>query len=390
MKFSQPSANALVHARPNPLADFLKSSKLRLEQILTDLQNSEIIHFVMGNESADLDSIASSIAYAYLLSRDKSELYVPLMNIGREEIILRKDVLFLFQLLNISLADVLFLNDNFHLETLHAQNRLRFNLVDHNVLSPKQLAWSNAVESIVDHHLDKNIHYPLVVKEDRLIAVVGSSATLIAERILVSHKIAIYPELATLLLGPILIDTWNLKSVEKTTERDIQIALILERMASNFLPGEYYERLLAAKNDLSGLTPLLLLTKDFKEYLDGDVLYGISSLPLTQHWGVEDLEAVGPVIQKFARDNHLAFLIVLMNSGHVSFKREMLVYSSSKKLLKVFEAYMLTNSVLAQIGRHKADSEKFQISIYGIYKPIARKQLQPLFNFSQIFPHFAG
>jgi hypothetical protein len=46
------------------ISDFLLSAKKQYEQTLTDSDNSKMIHVVMGNESADLDSIVSSIAYA--------------------------------------------------------------------------------------------------------------------------------------------------------------------------------------------------------------------------------------------------------------------------------------------------------------------------------------
>ena len=166
---------------------------MRYEEVLSDSQNSEIIHFVIGNESADLDSIISSISYAYLLCQEDTSsqagLYIPLMNIHREEIALRKDILYLFQLFGISVDDLLFLDDNVPLNRLFEQKRLRLNLVDHNVLRPRQEHLSDAIERIVDHHIDENINYPLITNENKLIAIVGSNATLIAEKIFTSEKI---------------------------------------------------------------------------------------------------------------------------------------------------------------------------------------------------------
>lgn len=341
----------------------------------------------MGNESADLDSIISSISYAYLLSRENApakEFYIPLVNINREEIVLRKDVLYLFQLYDISIEDILFLDDNILLDRLLEQKRLHLNLVDHHVLRPRQQHLSGVVERIVDHHVDENKQYPLTANENKLIAVVGSNATLIAEKIFSSQRVIISPEFAALLLAPILIDTSNLKSVEKTTDRDIKAAKKLQDIASPHLPQDFYQKLLACKNDVSGLTPTLLLSKDFKEYLDGNVLYGISSLPPSVHWNLEDLEAVGQTIQKFAHERDLAYLILLMSSHDPQAKRKILVYSPSLALLKGFDVYVHTDERLKNILISDSFSEKFHVFFYRTEKPIARKQLQPLFDFSNI------
>lgn len=380
------SLTSLEVQSQNPISDFLHTSRLQYEQVLGDSQNSEIIHFVMGNESADLDSIISSISYAYLLCQEdtsnQTELYIPLMNILREEIALRKDILYLFQLFGIFVDDILFLDDNIPLNRLFEQKRLRLNLVDHNVLRPSQEHLSGAVERVVDHHVDENQHYPLTANENKLIAVVGSNATLIAEKIFSSQRKAMSPEIAALLLAPILIDTSNLKSTEKTTYRDIDAAKELQNLAST-LPQDFYQKLLAAKNDISGLTPTMLLSKDFKEYLDGNILYGISSLPPAVQWNLEDLELVGKNIQKYAYERNLTYLILLMSSNDPHTKRKILVYSPSLDLLRAFDSYVRTDEMLKNILIPSSFSETFQVCFYRTEKAIARKQLQPLFHFSK-------
>lgn len=370
----------------NPISDFLHTSRIQYEEVLVDSQNSAIIHFVMGNESADLDSIISSISYAYLLSQENSnqtELYIPLINIHREEIVLRKDILYLFQLFDISVEDLLFLDDNVSLNKLFEEKRLRLNLVDHNILRPRQVHLSDALERIVDHHVDENKQYPLITNENKLIAVAGSNATLITEKIFACQQVAMSKELAAILLAPILIDTLNLKSAEKTTYRDIAAAKELQNFAST-LPQDFYQKLLDAKNDISDLTPTMLLSKDFKEYLDGNILYGISSLPSAVQWNLEDLELVGENIQKHAQDRNLTYLILLMSSNEPQIKRKILVYSSSIELLRAFNEYVQTDGVLKNILISSSFSETFQVCFYQTEKPIARKQLQPLFHFSNI------
>lgn len=332
------------------------------------------IHIVMGNESGDLDSIVSSIAYAYLLNQENTlgQSYIPLLNIHREELAFRKDVLYLFKLLHISADDLLFIDDEVPLNKLFNEGRLRLNLVDHNLLHPKQEHLSAAVERIVDHHVDENKHYPLL--ESKVIETVGSATTLIAEKML-SNKQMITPELALFLLGPILIDTSNLQSVEKTTDKDKKVVEALLPLGS--IPPDFYEKLLAAKNDISDLTPSQLLSKDFKEYLDGQLLYGISSLPSSVSWWREDEQTLRPILEKYAKDRELSFLILLMQGP----KRKIIVYSPSPKLLKSFESYVQTDKGLNKILSPVASSN--QLSFYEAEKSLARKQLQPLFDFSK-------
>ncbi|HEV8051086.1 MAG TPA: DHHA2 domain-containing protein [Parachlamydiaceae bacterium] len=374
----------------NLISDFLHSSKIRYEKGMVDPQNSATIHFVMGNESADLDSITSSIAYAYLLDREnhtsQTELYIPLINIPREELALRKDVLYLLNLLNISVDDILFLDDNTVLDSLFAQKRLRLNLVDHNVLKPKLEHLSDAVERIIDHHHEENKFYPLIAKNDKSIIVVGSNATLVAEKILFSSQVKMFPQLAVLLLAPILIDTSNLKAVEKTTCRDVGTTKALRNFTSTLLPADFYQKLLAAKNDISGLTPTMLLTKDFKEYLDGSVLYGISSIASAICWTQVDLDIVGPEIQKYARKRNLDYLILLMSCKETQAKRKLLVYSPSMDLLRAFNAYVQDDEILKELLIPDGFSEKYQTAFYKTEKSVARKQLQPLFDFSGSIP----
>jgi exopolyphosphatase len=365
------------------IADFLSVSKEKYEQVMTSPHHSETIHFVMGNESADLDSIVSSISYAYLLQDSlPNELYIPLLNIERNELALRKDALYLFQLFDVNPDTILFLDDNVPMEQLFEQQRLRLNLVDHNTLKPRQAHLSAAVERIVDHHADENREYPLVRKEDKLVTVAGSNATLIAEKFIAAGDNIISPELATFLLGPILIDTSNLKSAN-VTSRDRLIAEELQALVSSFAPHDYYQILAAAKSDVVGFTPEMFMKKDFKEYLDGNFLYGMSTIPHTISWGLEDIETIAPIIRKMCVEHELDFLILLMAGREPQTKKKMLVYSPVINLSRAFDGYIKTNAVFKDLFVKDFFLENFQMGMYSTGKSISRKQLQPLFNFKE-------
>ena len=73
----------------------------RLNQYLleskTDINYKSIDYLVMGNEAADLDSMASAIAYAYLMTaRDNSKTIVPFMPILRADFKLRTEAVYVF------------------------------------------------------------------------------------------------------------------------------------------------------------------------------------------------------------------------------------------------------------------------------------------------------
>ncbi len=374
-----------VEAQPT-LAEFLHTSK-KEHQTLMSLPPDQLpeIHYVMGNESADLDSIIAAMTYAYELNQDvtaeKAELYFPVLNIRREDLALRKDALYVFQQFGISPDDLLFLDD-VCFDLLFEKHKLRLNLVDHNLLRPNQEHLSPAVERVIDHHVDENKNYPLL--QDKVIVVVGSATTLVAEKILTNPRIKMTPEFAAVLLAPILIDTQHLESKEKTTDQDRRVVKSLMLIAAKVIPQDYYQKILAAKTDTSGLTPAMLLSKDFKEYLDGDLLYGISSIPASTSWWTEDEQWLLPVLEKFASDRQLAFLILLMaNPDPDSPKRKIILYSFSPSLIDSLKRYLKEDANLKEVLIPGPDSQDKRMAYYTAQSPIARKQLQPLFHFSQ-------
>lgn len=376
--------NPLFADHPS-ISCFLDHSKERYSHCLND--HSTAIHFILGNESGDLDSIISSILYAYCLSQSNDiqppVLYIPLLNIRREDLLLRKDVHYLLQWAGIPIHTLLFLDDDPPLQGLLQQNRLNLHLVDHNVLRPKQKHLFPAVISIIDHHVNERLPYPLLTPKHTCIEQVGSTATLIAEKIAATPSIVLTPEMATLLLAPILIDTSNLHSIEKTTDRDRAAVSILRSVAFQNLPQHFYKELLERKNDTTELTSTMLLNKDFKEYLDGALLYGISTLPATICWKLDECSHLAPLLKSYSLERELSLLIILMsNQDQAKLKRTLIVYSPHRSILKAFRNYVQNDAVLSQllIPLHFVEAE--QMSFYGTEAFIARKQLQPLFHFT--------
>ena len=240
------------------------------------------IQLIMGNQSGDMDSICSAIALSLILPNA-----IPILNIEKSEMLMRKDVLYVLEKVFID-PETLYYKDSLPLFlSLAKEGKAKLALVDHNVLAPDQQEWLPFVNQIIDHHVDEEINYPML--EEKIIANTGSCATLIAE---------MTPDFNLLLLAPILLDTSNGQDERKTTPRDLE-------QIKRYEAGDFYQRLLAKKRDMSGLSPYQLLNRDFKSYQKGTCIYGISSLSHGVKWDFME------VAKEFMKDKGLKFLIVL-------------------------------------------------------------------------------
>lgn len=294
------------------------------------------IQLVMGNQSGDMDSIASAIALSLILPNA-----IPILNIERSEMSMRKDVLYLLEQVSID-PEKLYYRDSlpFFLK-LAKEGKALMTLVDHNVLAPDQTEWAPFVNRIIDHHVDEHVNYPNL--EEKIIAPTGSCATLIAEM----------SDPGLLLLAPILLDTSNGQDERKTTSRDLK-----------FIRDEdaLYQTLLAKKRDNEGLSLSQLLNRDFKSYQKGHCLYGISSLPHDVRW--DSIK----IAEEFMKEKNLEFLIILeWISGH--------------KFIRIFNApWILEDPVLQKLFIQPISKPAIRLK-----EPLSRKVFQPILH-SRIAP----
>ncbi|KAK0461027.1 exopolyphosphatase [Desarmillaria tabescens] len=278
-----PSENALLH--------FLEHTKRHyLSDIEESRENANEWLMVMGNEAGDLDSIASSIGYAWLSSR--STTTVPYIQINKEDLALRAENLYALQLAGI---------DNPQEQLLLANNLVsytpfpstRFGLVDHNRLGSPFVSDAARVE----------VH----TADPRIVAPAGSCSSLVASLC----PFNLPREIATLLLCAILIDTNGLKPGGKAVQADRDAVLRLLPPARLELPPSFSSAntdglhdipsiislssvLATKKADVSHLSPRDLLRRDYKEYtyilhwhsVKPTVKAGLSTVPLQlKDWG---------------------------------------------------------------------------------------------------------
>ncbi|KAG5350390.1 putative exopolyphosphatase [Termitomyces sp. T112] len=347
------------------LAQFLSASKERyLRDIRSTPSKGGDWTVVMGNEAGDLDSVASSIAYAWLLSEVHNKPSIPLLQLERDDLDLRAENTHALSLAGITQPkeQLLFLTDlaPFSLTAPTAAFPSHtFALVDHNTLA-SAYTFQNplaTVTDILDHHADEGNH---LNASPRIIIPSGSCT---------SHVSALFPPeipatLATLLLTGILIDTNGLKPGGKALDIDhtaaaflaphstlasqLSLASISSPRADAFTqPEDLYNttaikdlthRLKNLKGSIDHLSARDLLRRDYKEYvLDvpgaGSIRVGLASVPVRlREWKLQD--AVGAWME----ERELQVLGVLTSfhggsKGKKKFKREMawVVYDGRKK-----------------------------------------------------------
>ncbi|KAG8906977.1 Exopolyphosphatase [Tulasnella sp. 403] len=273
-------------------SDFLITTK---KQFLADLKSKGIEgwNVVMGNEAGDLDSIASSLAFSYLASNLNKQPTVAIVQTRREDLYLRLENLYAFELASLDpdQQDLLCIDD------IPADSPLftnaKFILVDHNTLVS---TWEGKgkVVGIIDHHDDERNHLDAQFRE--IVTPVGSCTSLVTKHFEAAWNDTVPPEVATLLLSGIYIDTNALKPGDKGVQIDHDSANFLiprstfdpshaQAAAADTPPlGSLDDELSHRKKDVSHLSTRDLLRRDYKQFKAGDLQVGLSSVP----YGLDD------------------------------------------------------------------------------------------------------
>lgn len=329
--------------------------------------------FVLGNEAADLDSMASAVAAAYWLSAASGpdDPWVPLVNIPRADFKLRTEAVYLLSEVGIG-PELLTFIDEVDLDATLAQGRLELVLVDHNALAAGQASLAPAVSGVIDHHRDEE-GFPEA--RPRLVEPVGSAATLVGRELLDAGQPVVEPGLARLLLGTILLDTVNLDpDAKRATDEDIQVAARLNDLCGADRQ-QLFERLQFEKFNVDALDTADLLRKDYKEYQMGAVRCGIASVLLpVARWQEKD-PALGRSLAAFAQTRGLDLLLAMNAYTDPEFRRDLVVWAADEGLFERVNAFLRDSDLgLEPIGGGTPD--------YAAYAQgnaaYSRKKLQPL------------
>jgi exopolyphosphatase len=306
----------------------------------------------------DLDSIASSVAYAFLSSTLDAERTVPLVLTPKKLMSLRPENLLALQRANIPLSALL------HPEDLPAGTEaltpagVRFALVDHNHLLPAFAADPESVAAIIDHHEDEGVSphaNPRLIRTP-----LGSCASLVTKHFMPLWKASLSgpagqagspvpPELATLLLSAILIDTSGLKKGGKAVDIDYAAAEFLypistlvnsttslvapttpEAIAAVPELEAYASTLSEIKHNVTGMSTPNLLQRDYKQYewatassAFPTLHVGLSTVPLSLR---NQLEA-----EPTGWESYLAHVDAFMHERGIDIEGVLTSYRSEKK-----------------------------------------------------------
>lgn len=310
-----------------------------LQEVRANKENAREAWVVMGNEAADLDSMASAVCLAWQLARKSSQagtVYLPLMPIPREDFRLRTEAAFLFSEAGLSETE-LFFTDDVSLEALGKKGTLRLVLVDHNKPGKAFAAFLPNVAGVVDHHQDEGLFPDL---KDRTIEPVGSACTLVAEKILAEGLADIPSDAALLLAGTILLDTVNLDpAAGRVTPKDEAMVRALLPIAGKS-QQVLFDRLQFEKFNVASLSTFDLLRKDYKEYSAGSIRYGMSSVLLSlESWKKKDLK-LPEELKRYAESRKLSLLLVMNAYTEPKFTRELVVYSPDPALFRKVDDFL--------------------------------------------------
>lgn len=333
--------------------------------------------------ASDLDSIISSITYSYALSKKNNVKTLPIVNIPQDEYNLRTDATWFLEKFGVGVEDLIFYHQNPTLiqilEKLAQENTLRVVLTDHNKLAPEQEdLLGKFVYEIIDHHADEKHYTSIVTPEKRTIELIGSTCTLIAEKM--SHDfLSKEREFCEALLGTILLDTVNLDpKFKKVTPKDETQAKRLANIISFSKKDqdELFEKLFFERFNVSKLSSQDLLRSDYKEWKMGSKNVGIATAKRSlEEWLEKDPNLVQS-FKEFLEKRKLDILYVMCayTDKDNQFKRELAIYSPDTTHLKKACYYLVQHckdsldltpwSVCHLTNQHKEDQVPLVCSFF--------------------------
>ncbi|POS74610.1 exopolyphosphatase [Diaporthe helianthi] len=327
-------------------------------------QRQSPLTFVVGNESADLDSLCSAVMFAYLRShtQPKYTLHIPLANIPREDLRLRPELSKALSYAGVGAEDLLTLSDLDEVVKAHGlePKDTRWLLVDHNALTGTLAErFASRVVGCLDHHEDEGVVLQDTGDEPRVIRKTGSCMSLVVEYCQDAWDAlsktstdeegdgSLDAQLARVALAPILIDTNNLKSKAKTTPTDIQVVELLETKIGDksFDRKKYHKKLSKLKEDISQLSYRDNFRKDFKSWAEAGMVLGTSSVPQGFKYMLENIGDQDTLLREFrafAQDKKLDIAAIMTSSAKDDgvFKRNLLVWGLNENAVKAVQRFV--------------------------------------------------
>jgi exopolyphosphatase len=393
------------------LLQFLRKA-LQVHQrfISGGLSRAESPIYVIGNPSADLDSIISALVYSYFANnrvpRDYPRPHVPVINLdnvptGSELRRLRPEFVKALQLsrenAGETLDETLLLKEHFLTvadfsvqlqQAEKSQIQAESVLVDWNALPIRSSETRSGKGSLpglqgveftvvgcIDHHADEAFLPSIPDTQSHIVEPAGSCTSLVVAML---EKMDLWQksdtesvsrseqEMAKLALAPILIDTTNLTNKDKVTKFDTSAYDFLQPKAttsdSTWDSSRFYSKIQEMKeNSLDLLTVDEILDRDYKEWAEKPsrhtdqppVQIGICSMVKSIPWVVRKAgssSAFLDALKQFASQRNLDVVIVMtaFSSAEGSFSRELHAYTLNDRGVSALKAFIAKSS--SQLG----------------------------------------
>lgn len=365
------------------IAAFLSKARQSLTQSLQS-KGQKHASFVIGNESADLDSITCALVYSYIQSstqeaKNADRCLIPVANVPSSELGLRPELTALLKHADLKPSELVTLDDLGEVWDIIPPDTTDWTLVDHNAFQGTLgKHYSERVVGVIDHHEDE--HKVPQSASPRLISKSGSCTSHVTNYCHAtwgtvspqSHEATmsagsdstIDAQIAKLAVGSILIDTVNLKAEDKVTEHDRKAVEYLEakiRISSTLGPGwnrdAFFREINDAKSNLDGLSLEDILRKDYKQWNENELSLGISScVQPIQYLQSKDGDFV-PGILDFAKQREIdLFAIMTAHNSSGTFERQLLLVAMNEgKAVDIAEKFADDHGKELQLEESKAD-----------------------------------
>ncbi|XP_061180550.1 uncharacterized protein LOC133189157 isoform X2 [Saccostrea echinata] len=322
------------------MEQFLRETRKYLDK---ETYKDSKIHVVIGNEACDLDSAVSALTYSYFLHKASSSsqpLCLPVLNTQKSKFHLKTDTKFLLSHTGIN-PDYLTFRDDLDLHDLHQQGRLILTLVDHNVLVGHDSSLEDSVVMVIDHRpLERKPCDRVKIIQD----LVGSCSSLVARILLDSPEFTICPQVATLLLGTILVNTVNTSpEAGKTTPYDQEILCRLTQIVPDLDKDKLYSDIQQAKNDISALNTKEVLEKDLKCVTHGNHTVVMSSIPVSLEVFLQRSDVSESMNSVMLDRKGQSVVVMTMHVDTGVPRREILIFSNSVEETTKLAEFLKTN-----------------------------------------------
>ncbi|KAF2140290.1 uncharacterized protein K452DRAFT_310049 [Aplosporella prunicola CBS 121167] len=378
----------------NSIRNFLVHAKSALRTAISENQK---VTFVVGNESADLDSLVCGIVYAYIRSQKPpanafTPLYIPLSNIPAADVQLRPELLALLPHANLQPSHLVTLDDLPPLDRIGEELRrenTKWILVDHNALQGTLgKVYGERVSGVIDHHDEENKVPKETGDEPRIITKTGSCASLVTDYCRPSwdtissgalssgaahgqaddqgiandaSQVKLWDaQAAKLALAPLLIDTNNLTAKKKTTDHDLEAAaylgakiMLCPKTSIDFDKDKFFAEIDGAKRDIGRLTLSEILRKDYKQWEENGFKLGISSvvksLEFLQDKAKQEESGDQPffeAVERFAKERSLDMYATMTAypSPEGEFRRQLFLWALSDRAMGPAERFVASAS----------------------------------------------